>query len=250
MALQNLSPPEDVKQALRESIKDYLDKGDPMIKLLSESTFAIPIRSLRVNEVSEMRKEDLLPTAWRLIARHPTGALIGADVAIGPPPRMIGFSRDQVVGDLVAAILKFERLDAAPTDLLMVRIPEVLTDVLWMRTKGQIRIAPIRTQAKEFTEEMYQNEDFEEIIEQLATGFEIPDEPEDESTPETFVQALFGDKKPPAAKKAAAKKAVAKKAVAKKAVAKKAVAKKAEQAGERNYESSSRTTRPWTSVRR
>ena len=159
-----------------------------MIKLLLEFKFAIPLRSLRVDEVTELAREDLKPTAWRFMAWHPSGAPIAADVAIGPPPRMIGLSRDKVIGDLVAAILKFESV--APTDLLIVRIPEVLTDALWMRTQGQIQIAPIRTQAKQFTQELYPNKDFEDIVHQLAQEFKKPEKPGDDSTGASVYKSL------------------------------------------------------------
>ena len=178
MAQQTSSPSEDVKQALRANIAAYMDANDPLKDILLQTTDVIPIRSLRVEELGELTNENLEPTAWRFMGRHSSGALIAADVAIGPPPKIIRVTRDKVIGELASARRRW-----AADRLVLVRLPEVLTDVFWMKNAGfPIRIAPIRTKAKALaTEKDFPVDEFVSAVETLAEEFKKPEKPGDDS---------------------------------------------------------------------
>ena len=172
---QLTSPSEDVKQALRANIAAYLDANDPMKDILLASTDVIPLRSLRVEELAQLFDDNLEPTAWRFMAGHPSGALIAADVAIGPPPKIIRVSRDKVIGELASA-----RRRITADRLLLVRLPEVLTDVFWMKKDGSspISIAPVRTKARALaTEKEFPVDRFVTAVQALAEEFNKPNSP-------------------------------------------------------------------------
>jgi hypothetical protein len=174
MKLQTLPPPDDVKQELGARIRDLIDDKDPLLKPLLEFEIVIRIFAPNVYDLQSLASQDLQPTAWRFMAAKSTVALIAADVAVGPPPRLMCVSRDKVLGEVLLAILaRIQTFN--PSDYILVRIPEVLTDALWMRTANDILIAPLRTKARGLEQQAYAPSDFVSIISALVEEFNPPD---------------------------------------------------------------------------
>jgi len=155
MPVHKPSPPDAIRRALVAGVADFVDKRDPLRRVLLQAPIGLHVFTLGLDDILgklptevETAKvpgdaEKILgltkSAGWRFLATGPSGAIAG-DVTLastGKPARMTSLSRDPLIAKAIQATNEVDTLPEVQKkhyELRVLRIPGILLEAFWLKS--------------------------------------------------------------------------------------------------------------------
>ena len=184
----NIPPvPDEVRRAFLDGLDFFLDEPDRVGDRLKQAPPpGLPVFTLTLDDLGQTDwARRVKPAGWRFLGADPAGGWVAGDVMQTKESRtheLMSVSRDRVLRDAVEILarLQAEKDETERFDVALLRIPALLTEMLWLRPKESQQsdhVIPILTSSPEIEiGKSYPVAAFEQMVQPLIEKFRRFDE--------------------------------------------------------------------------